>query len=142
MPVLPENRARYPADWPAISRAVKDAAGWRCQGSPAYPDCRLPHGAIGYRDAGASGQWVQLASTGDAVDLARYQFRVGDCARVLRIVLTVGHLDHTPENCDPANLRAWCQRCHLTYDAAHHATTRAATRRHGKAAGDLFGPAT
>lgn len=33
------------------------------------------------------------------------------------VVLTTGHLDHTPENCDLANLRHWCQRCHLTYDA-------------------------
>ena len=41
-----------------------------------------------------------------------------------KVVLTIGHLDHTPENCDPKNLRAWCQRCHLTYDAKHHASTR------------------
>ncbi len=34
-----------------------------------------------------------------------------------RTVLTIAHLDHTPENCDPANLRAWCQRCHNAYDA-------------------------
>ena len=41
-----------------------------------------------------------------------------------RVVLTVAHLDHQPEHCDPANLRAWCQRCHLAYDAQHHARTR------------------
>lgn len=35
-----------------------------------------------------------------------------------RVVLTVAHLDHQPENCEPDNLRAWCQRCHNTYDAA------------------------
>ena len=34
-----------------------------------------------------------------------------------RVVLTVAHLDHQPENCAPENLRAWCQRCHNTYDA-------------------------
>ena len=33
------------------------------------------------------------------------------------VVLTIGHLDHIPENCNEQNLRAWCQRCHLTYDA-------------------------
>ncbi|CAG4905688.1 hypothetical protein [Paraburkholderia saeva] len=37
------------------------------------------------------------------------------------VVLTVAHLDHTLPNCEPSNLRAWCQRCHLAYDAAHHA---------------------
>jgi len=40
------------------------------------------------------------------------------------VVLTVGHLDHTPENCHPENLKAWCQRCHLNYDKHHHAKTR------------------
>lgn len=43
------------------------------------------------------------------------------------IVLTIAHLDHNPENNDPANLRALCQRCHLRYDAEHHAQTRRAT---------------
>lgn len=56
-----------------------------------------------------------------------------------RVVLTIAHLDHTPEHNDPANLRALCQRCHLTYDAKHHAKTAYQTRRAGKAAGDLFG---
>jgi len=32
-------------------------------------------------------------------------------------VLTVAHLDHTPENCEPQNLKAMCQRCHNKYDA-------------------------
>lgn len=95
MPIRPENRARYPADWPAISRAVRAAAGNRCEGSPAYPDCRArngqPHPVTG-----------------------------------ARVVLTVAHLDHRPENVDRANLRAWCQRCHNTYDAPHRRRTRAA----------------
>ena len=46
-----------------------------------------------------------------------------------RVVLTVAHLDHNPANCDPANLRAWCQPHHLRYDAKHHARNAAATRR-------------
>jgi hypothetical protein len=32
------NRHRYPADWEAIARAVKDAAGWCCEA------CGAPHG--------------------------------------------------------------------------------------------------
>lgn len=45
----------------------------------------------------------------------------------VRIVLTVAHLDHTPENCDPSNLRALCQRCHNRYDAEHRKQTRSHT---------------
>lgn len=37
--------------------------------------------------------------------------------RIVKIVLTVAHLDHQPENCADDNLRAWCQRCHNLYDA-------------------------
>lgn len=33
------------------------------------------------------------------------------------VVLTIAHLDHTPENCSEENLRAWCQKCHNSYDA-------------------------
>lgn len=41
-----------------------------------------------------------------------------------QVVLTIAHLDHNIDNNEPDNLRAWCQRCHLTYDAKHHAQTR------------------
>lgn len=42
-------KALYPADWRAIANGVKDARAdedgvWRCEGSPAYPDCRARHG--------------------------------------------------------------------------------------------------
>ena len=47
--------------------------------------------------------------------------RTGNTAR---IVLTVAHLDHTPENCSLDNLRALCQRCHNRYDAEHRKETR------------------
>src|SRR5262249_32731772 len=33
-----------------------------------------------------------------------------------RVVLTVAHIDGDPRNSAPNNLRAWCQRCHLTHD--------------------------
>ena len=33
-----------------------------------------------------------------------------------KVVLTVAHLDHVPENCGANNLKAMCQRCHNTYD--------------------------
>lgn len=41
-----------------------------------------------------------------------------------KVVLTIAHLDHTPENCDYSNLRALCQKCHNRYDAKHRAETR------------------
>lgn len=59
-----------------------------------------------------------------------------------KVVLTIAHLDHVPENCgEPgqrSNLRAWCQRCHLHYDRHHHAANSAQTRRARKATVDMF----
>ena len=55
-----------------------------------------------------------------------------------RVVLTVAHLDHQPENCAPENLRAWCQRCHNRYDAPQR---RAGIRQRARACmaiGDLL----
>lgn len=34
-----------------------------------------------------------------------------------KVVLTVAHLDHQPENCAPTNLVGLCQRCHNGHDA-------------------------
>ena len=109
MPIKPENRALYPADWPEISLKKRTKAGWKCEGSPKYPDCRAAAG----RPHPVTGSLV---------------------------VLTVAHLDHDPGNVDDDNLRAWCQRCHLAYDAQHHAANAAATRAARKATGDLFNP--
>lgn len=107
MPIKPENRKRYPANWREVRDRIIERAKNACEGSPKFPNCRAPN-AKAHPDTGSI------------------------------VVLTVGHLDHTPENCDEANLRAWCQRCHLNYDAAHHAQSSARTRRQGKARGDLF----
>ncbi len=55
-----------------------------------------------------------------------------------RVVLTMAHLDHTPEHNDPANLRALCCHCHLLWDAEHHRQSAYRHRRAHKAWGDLF----
>lgn len=45
-----------------------------------------------------------------------------------KVVLTVGHLEHQPEDCRDEVLKHWCQRCHLRYDQAHHQKNARATR--------------
>lgn len=129
MPIRPENRHRYPSDWKQIRARILERAGNRCEGSPASPDCRAKNGWYRNRTTGELTDNEMQVETWTAVD--------GD--RATRIVLTIAHLDHTPENCDPSNLRAWCQRCHLAYDHMHHQRNASRTRKVGKAAGDLFG---
>ena len=116
MPIKPENKARYPKDWKRISAAIRERSGGRCE---CEGECGLHRTNPGPRRCiernGTSAKWAKG-----------------------KIVLTVAHRDHTPENCGDDNLRAWCQRCHLNYDAKHHAMNSNETRRKGKAAADLF----
>lgn len=107
MPIRAERKALYPTDWKAISLRVRERAGFVCEGSPQYPDCRAingePHPVTGSR-----------------------------------VVLTVAHLNHDESDCRDENLKAWCQRCHLTYDAKHHAANAARARRAKSQQRDLF----
>jgi hypothetical protein len=104
MPIRPENRARYPSDWKAISQRIRfDRAANRCE---CLGECGDDHGG---RCAALNHQLHPLTRSW--------------------VVLTVAHLDHQPENCGDDNLRAMCQRCHLRFDRDLHASTAAATRR-------------
>lgn len=99
MPIHPENRHRYPADWKDISARIRfTRAGGRCE-------CAGQCGAHDHRC--------------EALNRAPSPYTGS------KVVLTTAHLDHTPENCADDNLLAMCQRCHLRYDAAHHAESRA-----------------
>ena len=55
-----------------------------------------------------------------------------------KVVLTIAHLTHDETCDDPSLLRAMCQRCHLIYDAAHHAKNAAETRRRKRGIADMF----
>jgi len=98
MPIKPENKARYPKNWKSIRAQILERANHCCEGSPDFPDCRVPN-------------YSMHIETGS------------------KVVLTIAHLDHTPENCAHENLKALCQRCHLNYDKQHHAQNSAKTRR-------------
>lgn len=132
-PIRPDQRGRYPANWPAISELVRfRRAGGRCE---CTGECGHNHRAELDENPAAD-----LVGDTDA-ELAEV---FGDLTRCLaehgrphpvtdsRVVLTTAHLDHQPENCDMANLRAMCQRCHLAYDREHHAETRAASKIQGE----------
>lgn len=52
--------------------------------------------------------------------------------RIVYIVLTVAHLDHTPGNDTEENLRAFCQWCHLHHDLAEHRASRCSRKDRGR----------
>lgn len=41
-----------------------------------------------------------------------------------KVVLTVAHLNHKPEDCRMCNLLAGCQKCHNAYDAKQRRSDR------------------
>lgn len=140
MAIRESEKARYPADWKAISKRIREAAGNRCQKCRAENGGMIDRGRKGTSHEGLYMTWdgrVHDEDTGAFRGMCRGS-EWNSCGRITKVVLTVAHLDHQPENCADENLRAWCQKCHLTYDAQHHATNGRATRASRKAAGDLF----
>lgn len=83
----------YPADWPHIARAVKEAASWRCV------RCGHPHESPAERVACDAG-----------CDATRHPGGLDDGRQR---VLTVHHLDGDKGNVVWWNLAALCQVCHL-----------------------------
>lgn len=137
MPIKPENRDRYPANWSQIRSAILERAENNCE------KCKVPNRTSIARGAGKD---VDTYMTDDAdvycADSGQYlgRCRMGDynVLRMVDVVLTIAHLDHVPEHCEPENLRAWCQRCHLRYDADHHKQTAYTTRKNAACTVDMF----
>ena len=102
MPISPENKALYPANWDDIRAARLEKAGNACEhcgilnGAPLNPrkGRRYPRGAS-----------------------------------YPKVVLTIAHLDHDPTHNTDDNLRALCQKCHNRHDSGHRSQSRAAHRR-------------
>lgn len=140
MPITKENRKRYPANWLEIRESILTRAKRCCEW------CGVPNYAVGHRDA--AGKFVAVKGDGpvDAIGRGRtwpnesirttyaeakehaddFNYNIGDTGeRLIVIVLTIAHVhDDSPENCDPSNLAALCQRCHLKHDAPSRARNR------------------
>lgn len=130
MPIKPENKARYPKNWPEIRERIRARSGDKCEW------CGVLNGAVGYREA--DGHFVMAGrdpeDAGAALDLME-----ADGFKIIKIVLTVAHIhDHNPENCDDNNLAHLCQRCHNKHDAPMRRLNAAKTRKSGKAVAELF----
>lgn len=94
MPIKPENKKRYPPNW---LTEIRPAILERA-GHKCEGSPRYPEcRAVNYEPHPVTGS---------------------------KVVLTTAHLNHTPEDCRPENLRAWCQRCHLTYDGEHRRSVK------------------
>jgi len=127
-PIRASERARYPADWSQISLRIRERSGGRCE---CDGRCGHDHHEELMNNPTAEALPDDELTLFFGPDLGRClaENRRPHPVTDSTVVLTVAHLNHTPEDCADDNLLALCNRCHLAYDADHHAETRAATRR-------------
>lgn len=127
---MPMKRELYAVNWEAISAAIRERAGHRCE----WPGCNVPNGAFILRSLDDAARYLILhddgiyrTPEGRPVRLSEMPDEYAD-ARLVKVVLTVAHLDHDVTNNAADNLRCWCQLHHLRYDAKLHAANARATR--------------
>jgi len=102
------NRKLYPINWNEISARIRhERAKDRCEW------CGVQNGAVGARDC--DGKWWDEDSI-HSLNATAGDYLFGDFPHMVRIILTVAHLDQNPANNDESNLAALCQRCHLNHD--------------------------
>lgn len=148
MPIKPENRKLYPADWKAIRQKRLEKCGHKCE------ECGLRLYSVGFRDkdgkfypnggnvdCDASGQGQH--TNGEPLTFAEAQAIADDyndhgfgkrqtdyCGqRWFVVVLTLSHTNHDVTDNRMENLRMLCPRCHNTHDVAHRQQNAKQTRQ-------------
>jgi 5-methylcytosine-specific restriction endonuclease McrA len=119
-PIRPENRRRYPKDWPEIRERILRRAHYRCE------ECGVHDRDWGWRNGEGRFRQVIRRPLIEA-GFTRPPFDVAGSRgtlHIIEIVLTVSHTDHIPEHCTDDNLRALCQQCHNHHDRKHRDHTR------------------
>lgn len=135
MPIKPENREKYPPAWKQISEDIRfNRAQNRCE------VCGIiNHSVIKRMDGGT---WRNPSQVEWDMIHSRIKYSNSNMTESLKyhgftkVVLTVAHLDHNPENCDYSNLKAMCQKCHNNYDIQHRKSTKRKAKSFG--VGELF----
>ena len=107
MPIKTENKDKYPANWPEIRERIRQRAHDLCEWC----------GVVNH-------SWINRFSR---------EICLQDEEDTIRVICTVAHLDHNPENNSDDNLAFLCQKCHNNYDRKH----RNQTRRNNKLKGQL-----
>lgn len=130
MPIRPEMRDRYPADWELRSRFVRFT---RARGCCEW--CGVPHGWQVWRHPENHRSWYARIEI-DRLDVYRvrqtcWELSIGSAPSNFtgptKIVLTCAHVhDRRPEAASLLNLAALCQLCHNRHDAKHRAAERRA----------------
>lgn len=127
MPIRPENKERYPSNWKEISERIRfKRAKNHCE------ICNIENYSLYYfyrnsKIVKFSAPYSVFNCDNDyksAVVIRDSNNANPDNYRLYLTVLTVAHLNHTPEDNREENLKAMCQTCHNNHDKTHRAQTR------------------
>lgn len=110
-----ERQKFYPVNWQFISADIRfNRAKNKCE------ECGVNNGCIYYTDP--QGKRIEI-NFETLAEIQKLMDATGENERsvlkklkLVKIILTVAHLDHDESNNDYFNLKALCQRCHLNYD--------------------------
>lgn len=122
---MPIDYSKYPPDWEERRERILKRAENKCE------FCGVKNYAIGFRDE--ESKFIELENSHECeTDL----LDMDPQPKVIKIVLTIAHLDHDETNWEVKDdrLAALCQNCHLKYDAPE----KARRLKSKKAIGDLF----
>lgn len=138
---MPVDMQRYPKNWKAISHAIKERAGWKCE------QCAAPHHTWIARSSVDPARYLVLdADTGGyrtpdgiAIRMSEIPEEYLSDKQDTYVILTVHHIGvdkpdgtvgdpHDKMDCRPENLTALCQRCHLIADLPMHMENAKRTR--------------
>jgi hypothetical protein len=112
---MPCNYKEYPKNWKWISSQIIKDAGDRCE------LCYAQNGAEIVRIKSNKYPWNFAHEVEPSI---RNEFGI----KVIKVVLTVHHIDSDKKNNSKQNLIALCQRCHLRLDLQKHMKNRMVTQ--------------
>lgn len=124
---MPIDYSQYPPDWKDITARIRkrehDACKW----------CGAPNGKQVWR---LREEWLSIERL-TPLEWAPKRAILGGAGEsylyhLVKIVLTVAHLNHDITDNRDENLAALCQYHHLWHDRHHHAKNAKATRRRKK----------
>ena len=121
---MPIDYKKYPSNWKTeIRPSILERSNNCCE------FCGIPNYSIGLRSK--DGAFITEAQIDNSLDDNGYDYFKNElsnhvakngyvCVKLTKIILTIAHLDHDITNNCPTNLKALCQKCHLSYDKDHH----------------------
>ena len=106
---MPIDYKKYPDNWKLLRHKVLERAGNHCE------LCFVKNGIYGYRNI--HGRFVYLSNLKKTAESIVIKDELYHVKKVLRIILTIHHIDYDINNNEMDNLIALCQRCHNKLDA-------------------------